>query len=137
MVRLQKIVNFIKPLSVTLICLILSFGIVGFFLVSIAFHNSEPLNTFNSFISIVLGVVALITSIVSMFLSFYSIEKSDESEKEQNELLTEIKNIQNNIADMVREIKTEQKEMRDTIKSSTYTEIDQIGDWKGVNNGKE
>ena len=119
--RLKKIVEFVKPVSITLVCVILSFGTVAFFIVSVAV-DKVSLNSLNSFVGIVLGVVALTASIVSMFLSFYSIEKAEESDKELHILLHDMKSIESNIEKMVTNIEKKQQELnREVMSRNTNT----------------
>lgn len=124
MIRLQRVIEFIKPISVTLICIVLSFGTVAFFIVSMC-TNSTTMDNLNSFVSIVLGIVALTTSIVSMFLSFYSIEKADESDKELKIMLQEMKNIQTTTQSLVSRIDEKQdKQFEDNSKNVMDTSFE-------------
>jgi hypothetical protein len=118
--RLQRYIGILKTFSVALICLILSFGIVAFFIASICTH-SVTMDNLNGFVSIVLGIVALTSSIVSMFLSFYSVEKAEESDKELKIMLEEMKNIQTSTQNLVSKIDQKQDRLYlDNANMNTY-----------------
>ena len=133
-ITLKKIVDFLKPLSIVILCLVLSIGIIGFFVASIIVDN-VTINNLNSFIGIVLGIIALTASIVSMFLSFYSIEKSEESDKDINLMLQEMKNIQQQTTEIVSKIELKQDKINETITASLKNnvrtiELEQSDNWR-------
>lgn len=133
MERLKRIVGIIRPISVTIICIILSAGIVSFFVASLVI-DSATMETLNGFVSIILGLVALTTSIVSMFLSFYSIERAEESDKELNKMLQEMKNIQSNTEKIVSKIEEKQDKINEnmvlSMQNSTTKDVRQDDKWK-------
>lgn len=135
MEKLKRIVSIIRPISVSFICIILSVGIVGFFVASLII-NSATMDMLNGFVSIILGLVALTTSIVSMFLSFYSIERAEESDKELNKMLQEMKNIQSNTEKIVSKIEEKQDKINEnmvlSMQNSTTKDVEQNDNWKGT-----
>ena len=106
--RLDSLIQKAKTYSVVLIVFVVVIGILIIFGLSICNKQIPGLAEMSLFVSIVLGVVATIVSIVSMLFSFYGLEKTEESERRQNNILMQIKSIEE---DTLRSTKTIQDSM--------------------------